>query len=192
MLIQYPIDTFINSKLFSNIIVVIDKTYRHLIKGNVLFVDAGKNRTESCYNALKYINKHYLFCGNVIITDACRPCITTETLSKCVSILDYCDAFITVCKSINTSCIVKDYSISEILDRTLQYEMLMPEGFNFRKLYAACYKINKNGTSMIDIFKSYYPKSILETLPISLWEGLKMTYPKDYEIIKYLLKKENK
>jgi 2-C-methyl-D-erythritol 4-phosphate cytidylyltransferase len=191
LIIQYIIDTFINSHSFDKIIVVMDKKYKHLIKGNVIIINNGKTRQVSCYNALKYISNNFADCENVIISEGVRPCIKKETILECIAKLDTYNALITVCKSINTSCISKNKeTLDVILDRTSQYDLLMPECFKFKKLYNAYEKINKDITSIVEIFKNAYPYDKIGIIPMSIWEGLKLTYPEDYEIIKTLLKKE--
>ena len=191
LIIQYSIDTFIESKLFDQIIIVMDKKYKHLIKGNIKIVNNGKTRQKSCYNALKYISTNFPNCDKVIISEGVRPYIKKETLLRCIQKLDNYNALITVCKSVNTSCISKNKkTLNTNLDRTLQYDLLMPECFKFKKLYNAYQKINKDTTSIVEIFKSAYPSDKIGIIPISFWEGLKLTYPEDYKIFEILLKEK--
>ena len=190
-LIQYVIDAFIDVNDFDEIIVVMDKKYKYLIKGSVKIISNGETRQKSCYNALKYISDNFPNCENVIISEACRPCIKKETLLKCIENLNKYNALITVCKSVNTSCISKNRNdIDKILDRTSQYDLLMPECFKFKKLYNAFKKVNKNTTSIIEIFKLTYPDDKIGIIPIPLWEGLKLTYPEDYKVVKVLLEEK--
>lgn len=185
-IIQYVIDTFKDSELFDKIVIV-----GNYFSPNSISVYPGETRQLSCYNALLYIHDTYPDCENVIITEAVRLCITKETLIKCINKLNKYNALITVCKSVNTSCISKNKeTLDNILDRTLQYDLLMPECFKFKKLYNAYKKINKDTTSIIEIFKLAYPNEEIGIVPISLWEGLKLTYPEDYKIFETLLKEK--
>lgn len=191
LMIQYIIDTFINSDSFDKIIVVMDKKYKHLIKGNIIIINNGKTCQASCHNALKYISNNFVGCENVIISEGVRPYIKKETILKCITKLDTYNALITVCKSINTSCISKNKeTLDTILDRISQYDLLMPECFKFKKIYNAYKKIKKDTTSIVEIFKLAYPNDKIGIIPMSMWEGLKLTHPEDYKIFKILLKKE--
>ena len=189
-------------KKFKNyqVILTIPEEYKDLVENNIksnncskniVIIKGGNTRKKSCYNALTYINNNYPKCENVIITEANRPCIKKETISKCINKLNKCDALITACKSINTSCISKDKkTLKNLLDRTYQYDLLMPEGFKFKKLYNAYQKVNKDTTSIIEIFQFAYPDNKIGIISIPLWEGLKLTYAEDYKIFEMLLKKE--
>jgi len=188
LIIQYTIDTFINSKSFNEIVVVIDKKYKHFLNKNIKITNAGKFRQESVYNALSFIENNY-DCSNVVITDACRPCITKETIKRGLSILPNYDGVVCACKSINTSCYVKNEKINQIINRTNQYELLMPQFFHFKSLLKA-HKTIKNITNATDdsqLIIKCNPNNKIKILEIPLWEGLKLTYPGDYKIFELLL-----
>jgi 2-C-methyl-D-erythritol 4-phosphate cytidylyltransferase len=182
------------------IVLTIPEEYRDLVENNIksnncskniVIIKGGNTRKKSCYNALTYINNNYPSCENVVITEANRPCIKKETIAKCIKKLNKFDALITVCKSINTSCISKNKkTLNNILDRTYQYDLLMPECFKFKKLYSAYQKDSKDTTSIVEIFKSAYPNNEIGIILIPLWDGLKLTYAEDYKIFEMLLKKE--
>ena len=159
---------------------------------NVSIITGGKSRQESVYNALDFINTTYPKCKNVIITDANRPCLTQETINQCTKLLKNNKAVVTVCGSINTSCISNDGKyLSKILDRSYQYDLLMPQCFSFAEIYVAHKKAkNINATDDFQILKKSYPKINAKLLLISFWEGLKLTKPEDYKIFELLLEKK--
>jgi 2-C-methyl-D-erythritol 4-phosphate cytidylyltransferase len=192
LIIQYVIDTFIQSNLFNYVIVVINKKYRNLIKDNVIFVNAGETRQCSTDNALYFIEKNY-DCLNVAITDACRPCITEQTISHGLDMLSYYDGIISTCKSVNTSCYIINNKLTDIINRTNMHDMLMPQFFNYNLILEAHKSIsNINATDDSQIILKYKPDAKISKINISLWEGLKLTYPEDYKIFEYLLNKEKK
>jgi 2-C-methyl-D-erythritol 4-phosphate cytidylyltransferase len=154
----------------------------------VYVINGGNSRQESCKNALEYIKQNFK-CKNVIITDANRPCITNETINRCLKALKKYKAVITVCKSINTSCISKDGKfLKEKLDRTHQFDLLMPQCFKFDEIYHAHNSVPYNyATDDSEIFTYSYPNENIKIIPISFWEGLKLTYYEDLKIFEILL-----
>jgi len=156
---------------------------------DVIVIDGGKTRQESVYNALQYL-KEQNYEGKVIITDANRPLLKPKTISKCFNYLNKYDAVITICKSINTPCRIKE-KFEYIYDRTYMYDLLMPQCFDFDLLYKAHQATKlENATDDTQVLLSYKKKAKIKTVNISFWEGLKLTYPKDYKIFKYLLKED--
>jgi len=162
---------------------VVENTLNHFGYEDIVIVEGGDTRQESVKNALKVKGK----CDYVLITDANRPLVSKDTIDKCVCLIEDYDAVITVCKSINTSCIIdKDV---KILSRTNQYDLLMPQVFNYEKLFLSHIRTKlENCTDDLQIMQNFYSESIsVKTLEISFWEGLKLTYPDDYIIFETLL-----
>lgn len=179
------------------IILTIPKEYYKLTNeiltkyniNNISVITGGETRQKSVYNALNYI-AHIFQCDNVIITDACRPCIKKTTIKKCLFKLKDCDGVVTVCKSVNTSCLSVDkLKIDNILDRTNQYDLLMPQCFHYNELFSAHNKTNiTNATDDAQIGLQCTFK--IGMVPISLCEGIKMTTPEDLKIVTWLLREE--
>ena len=92
IVIQYAIDAFINSNLFNEIIVVMDKKYKHLIKGDVKIASLGKNRKESVLNGLDACSKDSEF---ILFHDSVRPFIKPEDFSLYIENLKKYDAVVT-------------------------------------------------------------------------------------------------
>jgi 2-C-methyl-D-erythritol 4-phosphate cytidylyltransferase len=161
---------------------------------NVYVTKGGQTRQESVYNALTYIKQHFKNCENVIITDANRPCITQETIDKCLVALRTNKAVLTVCKSINTSCLSKYGNIlDKILDRNFQYDLLMPQCFKFKELYEThSHTTYTDASDDFQILQQGCPSIKAKLISISFWEGLKLTYPSDYKIFETLLRKDKK
>jgi len=187
-------------KIFKNIpkILVVPKKFKDItisiIEQNnindVKVIEGGNSRQKSVYNALSYL-KEQNYKGKVIITDANRPLLKTKTIIQCFDYLKNYDGIITVCKSINTTCRIKDKKLEHIYDRTYMFDLLMPQCFDFNKLYKAHKNTKlKNATDDTQILLSYNKNAKIKTIEISFWEGLKLTHLKDYKIFKYLLKEE--
>jgi len=159
----------------------------------VSIIEGGATRQESCYNAIRYIEQRWPECKRVAVTEASRPCITSKTVSKCLKEVKKNNAVITACKSINTSVTVipNTSHINNILDRKYQYDLLMPECFDFKKLKQIRHHEFEDYTSLLETYSNAYLLDELSIVEISRWEGLKLTYKEDYDIIKYLLSKEN-
>jgi len=158
----------------------------------VCIIEGGATRQESCYNAIRYIEQRWPECKRVAVTEASRPCITSKTISKCLKEVKTNRAVITVCKSINTAITIIPNTtyINKFLDRTRQYELLMPECFNFKKLARILKSFFIDYTSLLETYSIAYPTDELSIVELSRWEGLKLTYKEDYDIIKYLLNKK--
>jgi len=191
--------TLITFKQFTKVITVPEE-YKDIaengvesnIIGNAHIINGGQTRQKSVLNALKYIHEKYPECKNVIITDANRPCLSQKTIDECLKLLETNKAVVTACRSINTSCLSANGKyLAKILDRTYQYDLLMPQCFRFKELYHAHVKSkNINATDDYQILKKSFPKIKAKLLLISFWEGLKLTKPTDYKVFELLLEKK--
>jgi 2-C-methyl-D-erythritol 4-phosphate cytidylyltransferase len=166
------------------------KSYRLLTR--VKIVSGGDTRQSSIKNGLVALENMNLQIDKVIIHDANRPCIQVESLKKFILTLEHCEILITVCKSINTSCTSNGKIVLKVLDRTSMYEMLMPQGFNFKKLLYA--HENTRQSAYTDDLQVYSEKNKVTAgiFEMEYWEGLKLTKQSDYKIFKLLLKKESR
>lgn len=173
---------------------VIDNCLHFFNLVNISIVTGGKTRQESVRNALEYIAGCDYWGDKVLITDSNRPLIKEQTIKKCMDTLEHDNALaiLTVCKSINTSCISTEdgSNLLQILDRTNMWELLMPQGFDLNILLEAHRKTRiKNATDDMQIFKELCPEVEATLIPISFWEGLKLTHPEDYKVFETLLRK---
>ena len=152
---------------------------------NFSLVVGGSTRQESARIALQYAHKH---CEprKVIITDADRPLITRGTIQKGLDLLEEYDCVVAGCKTVNTICEFKDSY--KVLSRDHMFDLLMPQFFKFKDIYEAHEKTEKKNVT--DDSQLLDGKRI-KFLEISFWEGLKLTYPGDYEIFELLLGERN-
>lgn len=177
-------------KKYKDLAIVYIKKYN---LDNVYVIKGGETRQESVFNGLQYIEK-FFSCDNVIITDANRPCIKKETINTCLKSLNRYKGVVTVVKNINTNCISKDNkTIDNILDRKNMYELLMPQCFNFKTILIVHKLLKnkiKNATDDAQLLLNFSPHIKIKLVKISLWEGIKITYPEDIKIFETLLKEE--
>jgi 2-C-methyl-D-erythritol 4-phosphate cytidylyltransferase len=97
LVIQYVIDEFQKSNLFDKIIVVIEKKYISLLKNvdDVIFAEAGENRTISAYNGLQMCPQDTKY---ILFHDAARPFISQQDLKIYLDALKKNKAAITSAK----------------------------------------------------------------------------------------------
>ena len=79
-LFMHSLDKAVESKLFKNIILVIDKKYKKNVNHNIKIINGGNKRQDSSLNALKYLNNKKI--KNVFIHDAARPNLSINLLKK--------------------------------------------------------------------------------------------------------------
>jgi len=197
-LFVYTLKQFSN---FDKILVIPQKYYKYtlnLIKkyniSNIIIIKGGNTRQASVFNALKYLNKEK-FNGYIAITDACRPFVTKKIIKKGFKYLDDYDAVVSVIKAINTSCVSYDNKyLDDFIDRTNQYNLLMPQFFYFKTIYMAHKYFNKkikNATDDANLFFKMWDKKI-KMMKITWKEGLKLTYLNQLPSFNLLLYKKRR
>lgn len=158
---------------------------------NISVITGGNTRQKSVFNALEFINKYHFKKGNVIITDANRPFITLGSIIKCKKELNKYHGVITSCKTTNTICQILENKLNKIYIRDFMYDLLMPQCFNFKRLFIAHKLTNiKNATDDTQILRNIFPTSVISNVNINFWEGIKLTHPNDYEIFDMLLRRK--
>lgn len=142
-------------------------------------VPGGKTRSESVANGLKQLYG----CKRVIILEAARPLVTVEQMIKLLN--DDCESTTFALPLVNTV-IGRD---GTYYDRNLFYDLLTPQAFEFELLKRAYetgkYKDMTDETSVM--FQEYGIK------PHFILDGenlLKVTYQRDLEIVKELLRQQ--
>ena len=169
LVIQYSIDAFIESKLFSEIIVVSDKKYHSLFK-NYTVVQSGKTRNESIENGLKACPKDTKY---VLFHDAARPFIKSEDLKQYLIALKENQASITTVK-------ITDALFNANRDN---FKLIQtPEAFRFKYLIKK-FSINNSG---IAIYEHIFPCKI-KGIELS-HQNMKITYAQDLYIAEQLMK----
>ena len=207
----YSIDKFLTIKNIKKLIVVINndksnarifneilKNYNKEIEtGRLAFVFGGKERYNSVYNALSYLNE---YCNasikdKVLIHDSARPNVDIKDIKKLLLYLNKYNAITLAYKLSDSIKLIKniDSNIKLVLksvDRDNFYLISTPQGFNFKLLFD-CYQkfFNSKKTvkitddlQIIELFsnnKTY----ILDSSKLNF----KITTKDDLNMIKYII-----
>ena len=174
--IYYSLNEYIKSNLFDKIIITIsDLRFRYLFKTYdshlIKVIKGGHNRTESVYNALKFIRRYKP--ENVVFQDAVRPLIKTEDLPQYIEALKDHD------------CVVTYEPITDALfdeNRNNHKLILSPDAVKFDKLYKEI-NIHKPTDGIYQQLNNPKIKFIQLNHP-----NYKITYPYDLFILEHLLK----
>ena len=183
MVIEYVVDSILDSKPVDRIVIVTNleenKSYLTNLAFNsrIDFVDGGKTRNFSLYNALNYIHNNY-DCKKLIVCDAVRPMITGELLDKYFSYLDDNSAVVTAQKITDS---LGCYDIPQVY-RDRYYLMQSPEGFDFELLYN-----NFDPESKLTEVTQQLPEGSKIELYFDFNNNYKLTYPADLKYLEALI-----
>ena len=141
-LYQYSLDTFIKSRLFDEIILVIpnskqekvQKEIKRKYSSQVSLVIGGSDRQDSVKNAIQNSNPNI---DLVVIHDAARPFITTTLIEKCISACETSDGAIIAMQPNDTIKFSKDNIVEKTIDRSNIWMAQTPQAFNKRKILEA-------------------------------------------------------
>ena len=141
-LYEYSLDTFIKSRLFDEVILVIPNNNQEKIKreikreygSKVSLVIGGPNRQDSVKNAIQNsIPKIDL----VVIHDAARPFITKSLIEKCISACNTSDGAIIAMQPHDTIKFSKNNIVEKTIDRSNIWMAQTPQAFNKQKILEA-------------------------------------------------------
>lgn len=207
----YSIDKFLSIKKINKIIVVINekdinnsvvklllKKYRKEINnGKICFVFGGKERYNSVYNALQFINEYIGVKpkDKVLIHDSARPNVYTNDINRLIKCLSNHKAVSLGFKlSDSIKSIIKSSSdlkkVKNSIDRDSHYLISTPQGFNLNMIIKCYDKFIKSSrklkiTDDLQIVE-YFSKTntyILDSNKLNL----KITTKYDLNMVKYLL-----
>ena len=141
-LYQYSIDTFIESRLFDEIILVIPNSYQEKVQkeikrkysSQVRLAIGGPNRQDSVKNAIQNSKPNI---DLVVIHDAARPFITTTLIEKCISACETSDGAIIAMQPHDTVKFSKDNIVEKTIDRSNIWMAQTPQAFYKRKILEA-------------------------------------------------------
>ncbi|MCK9223796.1 MAG: 2-C-methyl-D-erythritol 4-phosphate cytidylyltransferase [Candidatus Muirbacterium halophilum] len=195
---KYSLDVFCNNPLISHIIVVYNKDYKeefekiNLLK-NVSIIECGKERWESSFNALKFINKEFPNCKKVFIHDGARPFIDAKLIKR---LFDNCTKDIAIVPGIPLKDTVKQIDKDGFVvctpDRNSLVCVQTPQLFDFKTLYNLYEKTNFNLNKVTDDSSVWelYGKKVkiicgnLQNIKITTKEDIEIAslYAKDYNL----------
>ncbi|MCR5607468.1 MAG: 2-C-methyl-D-erythritol 4-phosphate cytidylyltransferase [Lachnospiraceae bacterium] len=202
-LLYYTIKQFDN-ELIEGIVLVVGENDIEYCKSEIVekyglnkvkcIVAGGKERYNSVYNGLKYIDADY-----VMIHDGARPFISAVTIDKVYKELQNNDACIVGVKAKDTVKIADDEGmVSSTPDRSYVWQVQTPQAFKTEKIKIAYEKAFSQDMKGITDDAMVWEKCINE--PVKLVEGeytnIKITTPEDLIIANayvdmYFKKQEN-
>ena len=141
-LYQYSLDTFIKSRLFDEIILVIPKSNQEKVQkeikrkysSQVSLVIGGSDRQDSVKNAIQNSNPNI---DLVVIHDAARPFITTTLIERCIFACETSDGAIIAMQPHDTIKFSKNNIVEKTIDRSNIWMAQTPQAFNKQKILEA-------------------------------------------------------
>lgn len=207
----YSVDKFLSIKPINKIILVINesdknsvyikkfisKYNKYLSNNKITVITGGKERYDSVYNSLKFIESAYGIkdIDKIIIHDSARPNVDAEDIKRLITKLNKYKSITLACKLSDT---IKEITPSssdtkkvlKTLDRTKYYLIQTPQGFSlkllndcYNKLYSS--KLKHKITDDLQIVE-YYSKVSSYVLDSSSL-NFKITTQNDLNMIKYIL-----
>ena len=168
----YPLISALNSKIFSKIILVVDKDDVSEVSSDIKFLDknheiiitiGGKTRNESVYAGLKALNDACI--TKVIIHDAARPFLDVLTLREIHSALQDVQA-LTCYLPIYDS--LFDSEKNEYLNRNNKALIYTPQGFDYQ-LIKSIYEKDFDASSTDDFSKVLKRGVTTKMLAVKPW-----------------------
>lgn len=136
----------------------------------------GSTRTESVYNALKYVT------GDIVLVhDGARPYATVEQFARCLECAKQYGSAVTAMRATDTFVLAKDGLIEDIPDRNALYALQTPQGFISSDLKAAYEKAIKSEEIFTDdssVYSRYISPARL--CPCGSSSNRKLTFREDF------------
>ena len=186
--IDYVIDAALNANKIDEIVLVIDKEYKHYVEkidnSKIHTTNNGKERLNSVKNGLDYIKENYPNCDRIIIVQAVSPFITSKLIDEYIDFLDEYDVVTTAEK-----CPGEIFNIEEYKKRNRDnyYFCQSPEAFKFNDLYK--YIDTESKYSELIYHYDIEPKIKFYT---DFNNNVKLTFQSDLEYCKFLMMNNKK
>lgn len=210
-ILYYSIDKFLKIKSISKIVIVVDKddfkkqvfnkflsTYaKYIDEGKIHFVSGGKERYDSVYNALSYIDEYIGVKNNdkVLIHDSARPNVDVKDITKLIKYLSKYKAISLAYRLSDSIKKIKKSTgetklVLNSVDRDSYYLISTPQGFDFKTLYESYKKfiassLNIKITDDLQIVE-YFSKCQAFLLDSSKL-NFKITTKDDLNVLKYII-----
>jgi 2-C-methyl-D-erythritol 4-phosphate cytidylyltransferase len=190
-LIAYTLSRFQASPLVTEIVVVTNEACiaafeKIIVKyrfGKVsALVLGGKERQDSIYNGLKFLEEHRDLTSSVtLVHDGARPFIMTEQIDAIIHETMQHGACVPAVKVKDTIRHFKNEFFGKTIDRSTLMQIQTPQGFK-TDLLLACYRkaIAKKfrGTDDASLVEKFFPKVKVKVFE-SAYENIKITTPED-------------
>ena len=198
-MLKFKFDNIIIASLkedLNNIKKIINKN--SLNSENIRYVEGGKERVYSVYNAMKFIKENDIKTDFVFIHDGVRPIVSKKEIKELYDNVVKKNAVILASKAVDTiKKIDSKKNIVETIDRNFIYRAATPQAFNFIKYMNAMEKYmndtkykkrlgKKIATDDAEIYSAYAGKvSIVECSS----NNIKITNKEDLNLFLSLLQK---
>ena len=158
-----------------------DKSIKEMAK-ELLFVEGGKSRQESVFNALKTLNALPVQPDYVLIHDGARPFVTDKIITDTLQAAIKYGAAVPGLTPTDTQKMLDEKGfISQHLTRSKMTAVQTPQAFKFNELFSSHQKAQNDGTEYTDdteIWDKYCGK--VKNVPGDIC-NIKITYPDDYK-----------
>lgn len=176
------VKTFIANENFNQVIVTVNPSdverYEQILKPyDVELIIGGNERMDSVANGIKAVSNQFAF-----VHDGARIFLDNELIDRLISFEQSFDGLALATKVIDTTLVVEDGIIKEILNRDTLYNMQTPQVVN-KELYLNCYDNAKHDaltfTDEMSMLSYYgYKCFIVESESYNM----KLTKPEDFEV----------
>lgn len=173
------------NKYIKKIEDVIYSAFHHIFS-TFSIVRGGEERKFSVYNAYKVLS-HHKNINIIIIHDAARPIFDIKLLNLMLKKVSHSNAVIPVRSIPDTVKLIENNRVKNTLDRSNLYLSLTPQVFKKNILEYAYNKINISKYMITDEAQLLEMVGKRVNAIVSSDYNIKITYPTDYAIVKYLL-----
>ncbi len=189
--LEHTIERFLAVGVFARIVVVLpedefllEKARLSLLFPTLEFVQGGKFRQDSVFNALKYIEK----ADYVFVHDGVRPFVKESLILKLADLVQEKQAVIPAVPTTNTLKLVNSEKVEKTLKREAIFGATTPQVFSYGLLKKSYEKALKDDVEFTD------DASLLEFLGYSVFwvedepSNIKITTPFDFLVAETLVK----
>ncbi|MCF0207413.1 MAG: 2-C-methyl-D-erythritol 4-phosphate cytidylyltransferase [Bacteroidales bacterium] len=143
-LAYYAIKPFVISKLIDKIVIVVNESCENKIKEiakdfdkDIFFVDGGKTRNESVFNALKSIEDTTKDNDIVLIHDGARLCLEEKQIKSLITALNEYDAATLALPMEDTIATTVSDLIKDVPNRNKYVKIQTPQAFRYSSIMYA-------------------------------------------------------
>jgi 2-C-methyl-D-erythritol 4-phosphate cytidylyltransferase len=189
--LEHTIERFLSVGVFSRIVVVLpedefssEQTRLSPLFPTLEYVQGGKFRQNSVFNALKYIEK----ADYVFVHDGVRPFVKESLILKLADLVQEKQAVIPAVPTTNTLKLVSLEQVEKTLKRDAIFGATTPQAFSYDLLKKSYEKALTDGVEFTD------DASLLESLGYSVFwledepSNIKITTPFDFLVAETLVK----
>ena len=198
-LLDYPLRTFVESRLFNTITLVVNKKdMTALVKyiqnderlSFIEIIEGGKTRHHSEENALNFLRGQDIDEGDLIsIHDTARPFIKGDKLKE---LIDCAKEYSSSAPAVKSRLIIDSNTASLVLDQGSYYRMQTPQTFQAGELFYSYKKANIdswNGVDTVECISKYTDRKVRIIKSSNL--NMKITYIEDLETVKKIIEEND-